>query len=55
MKFLKSILLLSIIFYGCQDTVEKVTETNYDSNFSTSGVLVDINEEIFNNDESNTM
>ena len=52
MKFLKSILLLSIIFYSCQDTDEKVTEINCDSNFSTSGVLVDINEEIFNNDES---
>ena len=52
MKFLKPILLLSIIFYSCQDTDEKVTEINCDSNFSTSGVLVDINEEIFNNDES---
>ena len=52
MKFLKSILLLSIIFYSCQDTDEKVTEINCDSNFSTSGVLVNINEEIFNNDES---
>ena len=52
MKFFKSILLISIILYSCQDTDEKVTEINCDSNFSTSGVLVDINEEIFNNDES---
>jgi hypothetical protein len=52
MKFFKSILLISIILSSCQDTEEKVTQINCDSNFSTSDVLLDINEEIFNNDES---
>ena len=50
MKFFKSILLISIIFSSCQDTEEKVTQINCDSNFSTSDVLLDINEEIFNDD-----
>ena len=45
MKFFKSILLISIILSSCQDTEEKVTQINCESNFSTSDVLLDINEE----------
>ena len=50
----KTIFLILIILFSCSENENSDEQNNIDcsGDFSTAGILVDINEEIFNDDES---
>ena len=53
MNYLKlKLIITSIFILSCQDSKESQANIDCGSDFSTANILVDINQEIFNNDES---
>ena len=53
LNYLKlKLIITSIFILSCQDSKESQANIDCDTDFSTANILVDINQEIFNNDES---